>query len=151
MSIETIRLRLLSILNDESDMIVPYVRTNVLELREQLEEGMSDAELAAAIHSLTNVADAAATYGRDDIADKLEAVGDDLRDLRSGPVKPNEPKEPVFFISFHSGTITGNYIGHTPAEVSDALMAIIAEMQRLDDTPDHTIFNGGVICDKYPV
>lgn len=145
MSIETIRLRLLTILDDEAGTIMPRVRENVLDLRAQLTENMSNVELVVAIRTLTAIGYDAGQYGRDDIAANLEAVENDLRDLRSGPV---EPDEPVFYINFHGGTVDGNHIGHTPAEVADSLMSIVSALQLMDETPDHASFKGGAICDN---
>lgn len=141
-----IRQRLLAVLANCPDTIVPVVAKDVVTISAYIVPDMSVTAIEEAIVDLTDLSKCAESYGRFDIADELDDIGCLLRNELPSRVVEDEPKDSVFYISFACGTITGNYAGHTVAEVSDSLLSIVAALQLMDDTPDHTTFKGGVAC-----
>jgi hypothetical protein len=139
MTLETIRLELTAALSDEPATIVPCVRTSVLELRDRITDDMSDADMVSAIHTLVGIADEAAEYGRSDLADRLDATEQWLRDIRNAPAKPNEFR---LSLNFRDGSISGGCADCNTAEVAEALGAIVSELQRMGHTPACIAFTG---------
>jgi hypothetical protein len=134
-TIEEIRATLLTVLADDPSTIVPCVRENVLDLREQITDDMSDAELVSAIHTLVGISNEAAKYGRDDLAERLESIGDDLRDMRSAPAELDKPNGFRLGIDFETGYMSGGCSGCEADDVAEALIAIATALQALATLP----------------
>ena len=76
-------------------------------------------------------------------ADELNDAADRIDAACFDP--PRRPIAPVseIYIDFTDGTIDGNCSGCTPAEVSDALVQVIAELQMMDTTSSYLSFRNG--------
>jgi hypothetical protein len=143
-TIEEIRTALLGLLDNEPDTIVLRVYTGVVALHTRLTEGMPDGEWEAWLDDLVNLEYEAETYGRIDIANRLSEIGDAARLYLPG--EAGSAGACVLSIDFRSGAITGTCLGCDPAQVSDAIAAVMRELQLLDVTPTFCACTADKIC-----
>ncbi len=147
--VEAIRLKLGALTLSEPDTIVPCLQASLRSLFVRVARDMQGAAMDAVLHDLPAASVLAEMYGRLDIADRLDGIEGELRDIRNGSPEPPESNGVRLGINFTTGGMSGGCSGCTAAEVAEALGAMAADLQSRGVSPTYIAFTSrGVVVEN---
>lgn len=142
-----IRARLMAMLNDGPETIVPALRTKVLEAHVKLTPDMPGEAVGPVCKILKNDAvELAYAFGRDDLASELGHIVDTLERTRRDCTDTDGSRVSEIYIDFVRGTGTISCEDCSAADVADALTTVARALQAVGETPSYIGFDEGKIC-----
>jgi hypothetical protein len=149
--LEPTQMRLRVLMTNHFLSVQPYMQRRLITTLAGMVEGAGRGEIEAVLHSMADDARGAMEQGYINYAACLQTVHSALRavyDSLADPVESTRRPARIvgeIYLDFAGGEVSGSIEGCNAAEVADALMTIVEELRRMDETPAYIDYDEGKI------
>jgi hypothetical protein len=146
--LEPTQARLRILLADHFLGIPPFMQRCLVESISELTAGIGRSAVERVADLMSVDANLAEGQGFTDYAACLRSAINELRDVYDSLDEPAESTHRIvgeIYLDFADGEVSGSIEGCNVAEVADALMTIVEELRRMDETPAYIDYDEGKI------